>query len=167
MFNLKDKEERLNTFKTFLVGGSFIMTLWIVMPFLIHKFVDPRLPSAGLKPVKWLGSLMSAAGYALAVWCVSLFIKVGRGTPLPFPHPKKLVIAGPYRFVRNPMVLGTVLFLLGDAVLLGSVGVLVYAILVFAVMHLFILIEERSLGRRFGQEYSSYLQRTPRWWPRF
>lgn len=167
MFNFKDREERTNTLKTFLIGGSFIMTLWIVLPFLIHKFLDPHLAFAGVKPVRWLGTLISGSGYLLAVWCVMLFIKVGRGTPMPFAHPKNLVIRGPYRFVRNPMVLGTVFFLLGDAVLLGSVGVFIYAVLVFVIMHFFILIEERSLARRFGPEYSSYLQKTPRWWPRF
>lgn len=168
MFNLRDREERTNTLKTFIIGGTFIMCLWIGLPFLIHKFIDPLFSSAVfIKPLRWLGMLLSGLGYCLAVWCVMLFIKEGKGTPLPFVGPKRLIIKGPYRFVRNPMVLGTVLFLIGDSVLLGSAGIFIYAIAVFAVMHIFILVEERSLLKRFGIEYSSYYDKTPRWCPKF
>ncbi|MBI5873796.1 MAG: isoprenylcysteine carboxylmethyltransferase family protein [Candidatus Omnitrophica bacterium] len=167
MINIKDKQERANALKTFFIGGTFIMCIWIGFPYLIHKFVDSYLVFLGAKPVRWLGAILNCLGYALAVWCVMLFIKEGKGTPLPFAHPKKLVIKGPYRFVRNPMVLGTVLFLFGNSVLLGSVGIFIYAVIIFIIMHLFVLIEEGALTRRFGDEYVSYLQKTPRWLPKF
>ncbi len=166
MINIKDREERNNTLKTFFIGGSFIMCLWIGGPYLIHRFIDPHYPVMPVSAWRWAGVVLSGAGYALAVWCVMLFIKVGKGTPLPFAHPRELVLVGPYRFVRNPMVLGTVLFLVGDALLLASYAVLAYAILVFIAMHFFVLIEERSLARRFGQAYRAYLAKTPRWWPK-
>jgi protein-S-isoprenylcysteine O-methyltransferase Ste14 len=166
MINIKDPEERNNTLKTFFIGGSFIMCLWIVAPYLIHRFWDPRWPAMPVSAWRWVGVVLSTAGYAIAVWCVMLFIKVGKGTPLPFAYPRQLVLVGPYRFVRNPMVLGTVLFLLGDAVLLASYAVLTYAVLVFIVMHFFVLIEERSLCRRFGEAYRAYFAKTPRWWPK-
>ncbi|HAJ57738.1 MAG TPA: isoprenylcysteine carboxyl methyltransferase [Candidatus Omnitrophica bacterium] len=167
MINIKDKQERENTLKTFFIGGSFIMSIWIGLPFLIRKFVDPHLDFLGVKPVRWLGVIFNGLGYALAVWCVMLFIKEGKGTPLPFAHPKRLVLTGPYRFVRNPMVLGTVLFLLGNSILLGSAGIFIYAAVIFLIMHFFVLVEERSLARRFGAEYSSYRKNIPRWLPKF
>ncbi len=141
------------------------MSLWIGLPFLIHKFADPHLVFLGIKPVRWFGAVLNGLGYLLAVWCVMLFIKEGQGTPLPFAHPKKLVVIGPYRFVRNPMVLGTVLFLFGNSILLGSAGILIYAMFIFLIMHFFVLVEEKSLAQRFGAEYVSYCQKTPRWWP--
>ncbi|MDD5020384.1 MAG: isoprenylcysteine carboxylmethyltransferase family protein, partial [Candidatus Omnitrophica bacterium] len=81
-------------------------------------------------------------------------------------HPKKLVLIGPYRYVRNPMVLGTVIFLLGSAFLLGSWGILAYAAVIFLIMHVFVLVEERALTARFGGPYTAYVRSTPRWWPR-
>ncbi len=167
MINVRDKEERDNALKTFIIGGTFIMCLWVLFPYLLHRFIDPFFGRWSLYSFRWFGGVLVTAGYVLAVWCVMLFIREGKGTPLPFACPKKLVIIGPYRFVRNPMVLGTVVFLLGNAVLLESYGNLFYALGMFGIMHLFILIEERSLFRRFGSQYVSYAEKTPRWWPRF
>lgn len=167
MINIKDREERKNTLQTFIIGGTFIMCLWVLFPFLIHIFIDPIFSQYHPKPLRWLGGCISTAGYILAVWCVMLFIEEGRGTPLPFAHPKKLVMIGPYRFMRNPMVLGTVLVLLGSGFLVGSSGILAYTFLLSLVMHFFVLIEEKSLGKRFGDSYAAYLKKTPRWWPRF
>ena len=143
------------------------MCLWVVFPYWIHAFIDPFLGRFHSRLLLWLGGLISTLGYILAVWCVMLFITEGRGTPLPFAHPKRLVKIGPYRFVRNPMVLGTVLVLLGSAALLGSYGLLFYTFSIFLIMHFFILVEERSLVKRFGHDYAVYKQKTPRWWPRF
>lgn len=167
MLNFGDKEERMNTLKTFMIGGAFIMFLWVGFPFLVYKFIDPWLSFFKINPVRWLGLVLNGAGYFLAVWCVMLFIKVGRGTPLPFAYPKQLVCIGPYRFVRNPMVLGTVLFLFGNAAFLGSAGIFIYTLCVFGIMHFFVLVEEGALSKRFGDAYASYCRKTPRWWPKF
>jgi protein-S-isoprenylcysteine O-methyltransferase Ste14 len=49
------------------------------------------------------GMIMVTIGTAIALWCVFTFVFIGKGTPAPFDPPRKLVIRGPYRFVRNPM----------------------------------------------------------------
>lgn len=165
MFNLKSREDMINTAKTFIVGGSFIMCLWVLFPFLIRTFLDPVLGGFRMGSLRWIGGSVAALGYVLAVWCVMLFINKGKGTPLPFAYPKQLVVCGPYKFVRNPMVVGTVLFLIGSSLLFGSYGIFIYAILIFLVMHHFILIEEKSLEKRFGVDYVFYFQKTPRWFP--
>jgi protein-S-isoprenylcysteine O-methyltransferase Ste14 len=167
MFAFKGKEERMNGLKTLMIGGTFIMLLWVGLPFLVYKFIDPRLHFLKFNPMRWLGLALNTAGYILAVWCVMLFIKEGRGTPLPYAYPKQLVCTGPYRFVRNPMVIGTVLFLFGNAVFLGSAGIFIYTLCVCGVMHFFVLVEESSLSKRFGEVYDSYCRKTPRWWPKF
>jgi len=165
MINIRDREERKNAFKTFTIGGTFIMCLWVLFPFLVHTYIDPLFGLYHFRPMRWLGGCVCLAGYLLAVSCVLLFIKEGKGTPLPFAHPKRLVMSGPYKFVRNPMVLGTVFFLFGTALALGSSGILTYTFLLFLIMHFFVLVEEKSLGRRFGSAYAMYLRSTPRWWP--
>ena len=68
----------------------------------------------------WLALLPAAAGFGLAVWTVKLFMKFGDGTPAPWDPPQKLVIRGPYRHVRNPMITGVLLLLLAEAMLFRS-----------------------------------------------
>lgn len=167
MINFADREDRVNFAKTFLIGGAFIMTLWAIFPFFIQRGLDPILRPFQIPVCRWLGGGLAVIGYILAVWCVMLFIREGKGTPLPYAHPRCLVVSGPYRFVRNPMVIGTVLFLIGSAVLVGSTGIFLYAVALFWVMHAFVLIEEKALLSRFGRAYAAYFQQTPRWWPKF
>jgi len=108
------------------------------------------------------------AGFSLSGWCVNFFVTVGEGTQSPADPPKHLVIAGPYRYVRNPMIIGNVLLLVGEAALFTSRGILVYALLFWAILHALLLgMEEQSLRRRFGSEYESYQRAVPRWLPRF
>ena len=119
-------------------------------------------------PLQVLGLLVTAAGALLALWCVAAFVVVGKGTPAPFDPPRRLVVRGPYIFVRNPMYIGAGLALLGAALYHGSSGLAVYAVLFLAVMHVFVLLyEEPTLRRAFGTEYEVYCSRVARWWPRW
>jgi protein-S-isoprenylcysteine O-methyltransferase Ste14 len=52
------------------------------------------------------GMIMVTIGTMIALWCVFTFVFIGKGTPAPFDPPRKLVVRGPYRFVRNPMYIG-------------------------------------------------------------
>src|SRR5881275_283533 len=61
------------------------------------------------------GMIMVTIGTVIALWCVFTFVFIGKGTPAPFDPPRKLVISGPYRFVRNPMYIGAGMTLLGEA----------------------------------------------------
>ncbi len=113
------------------------------------------------------GMVVGAAGAALALWCISTFASVGRGTPAPFDPPRRLVIRGPYRFVRNPMYLGAGLALAGAALFYGSLPILGYTGLFFLALHPFVVwYEEPTLRRSFGPEYEAYRNRVGRWWPR-
>lgn len=117
----------------------------------------------------WLGRLLVLAGLLLVIWCNALFTSLGEGTAHPFTaKTKRLVIAGPYRYVRNPMVWGVGSLLVGLALWLGSVG-LWFGFGGFVLFILFFVpyYEERDMERRFGEEYREYCRRVPRWWPRF
>jgi protein-S-isoprenylcysteine O-methyltransferase Ste14 len=113
------------------------------------------------------GMIVAATGAVIALWCVGTFALVGRGTPAPFDPPRRLVVQGPYRVVRNPMYLGAGLALGGAALFYGSLALLAYAGGFCLAVHLFaVWFEEPTLRRTFGKEYDDYCQRVSRWWPR-
>ena len=88
----------------------------------------------GLAVVRTLvGAVLIAAGLALVGWTVSLFAREGRGTLAPWDPTTRLVVEGPYRHVRNPMISGVLAILLGEAVLFGSVALLAWFAVVLAV----------------------------------
>ena len=112
-------------------------------------------------------ALISAGGY-LAIRTARLFTQSGEGTPAPWDPPKKLVIMGPYRYVRNPMITGAILILLGEAVLFNSWPLFLWTILFLAGKMVYLpRIEEKELIRRFGDPYTVYMNSVPRWIPRF
>jgi len=106
-------------------------------------------------------------GIALMVWTNRLFAKVGHGTLAPWEPPKKLVVRGVYRHVRNPMITGALCILLGEAIFFGSWPLL--CLFGFALILNLIYIplsEEPGLAKRFGEDYLRYKQNVPRWIPR-
>jgi protein-S-isoprenylcysteine O-methyltransferase Ste14 len=113
------------------------------------------------------GMIIVAIGTALALWCVLTFVFIGKGTPAPFDPPRKLVVRGPYRFVRNPMYIGAGMTIAGAAVYYESLSILSYTCLFFLITHLFVVLyEEPTLRRTFGDEYEAYFRRVRRWVPR-
>jgi len=111
--------------------------------------------------------VIGAAGAAVALWCVFTFATKGKGTPAPFDPPRRLVIQGPYRFVRNPMYIGAGLALASAALFYQSWPLLAYAGFFFLATHLFVVAyEEPTLRRTFGQDYEAYCGQVSRWWPR-
>ncbi len=112
------------------------------------------------------GMIMVTIGTGIALWCVFTFVFIGKGTPAPFDPPRKLVIRGPYRFVRNPMYIGAGMTLAGAALYYQSLSIFIYACLFFLITHLFVVFyEEPTLRRTFGTEYDAYFQRVSRWLP--
>ena len=106
------------------------------------------------------------AGAFLYFWCLWNFAVTGRGTPAPIDPPKKLIVRGPHRYVRNPMYLGVLTVVLGWAVLFRSLEILGYAAVVALLFHLVVLVvEEPSLRRLFGAEYEEYCRTVRRWIP--
>ena len=126
------------------------------------------LGGSNIEPVTTvIGALLIAIGLALVAWTVRLFVGVGRGTLAPWDPTSTLVVCGPYRYVRNPMITGVATILAGEALLFRSWG-LVVEIAIFVVVNAlyFPLVEEPGLRRRFGAEYEEYRARVPRWLPR-
>lgn len=111
--------------------------------------------------------VVGVIGAGLALWCIVTFIVRGRGTPAPFDPPRQLVVAGPYRLVRNPMYIGAGLALAGAALFYRSWALLAYCAAFLLVMQLFVVgYEEPALRATFGASYARYCEQVRRWWPR-
>src|SRR5437764_14019810 len=110
------------------------------------------------------GMIMVTIGTAIALWCVFTFVFIGKGTPAPFDPPRKLLIRGPYRFVRDPMYIGAGLAMAGAALFYQSLALLGYIAVFFLVTHVFVTgYEEPTLRRTFGDEYQAYCDAGGRW----
>ena len=113
------------------------------------------------------GGVLIAAGLSLMYRTVSLFASAGEGTLAPWDPTRKLVVRGPYRHVRNPMISGVLCILAGETLVFGSAGLAIWSLAFFAVNALWMpLVEEPGLERRFGDEYRDYKRAVPRWIPR-
>jgi protein-S-isoprenylcysteine O-methyltransferase Ste14 len=95
------------------------------------------------------------------------FVAQGRGTPAPIAPTERLVVTGPYRYVRNPMYLAVLAAIVGQALVLWQGVLLTYAAVVCASFVAFVkAYEEPTLARRFGGQYAAYRRAVPGWWPR-
>jgi protein-S-isoprenylcysteine O-methyltransferase Ste14 len=139
-------------------------TVTVAIPALIVWSTDAQLASLSLVA---LGLLVLAAGAFLIVDTVRLFARIGRGTLSPWDPTTRLVVEGPYRRVRNPMISGVVFVLFGEALAFRSTSLLLWALSVFLVNAIYLpLVEEPGLVQRFGAEYDRYRAHVPRWLPR-
>jgi protein-S-isoprenylcysteine O-methyltransferase Ste14 len=112
------------------------------------------------------GAVLFTAGLVLWTVSLTLFARIGRGTLAPWDPAKRMVVVGPYRHVRNPMITGVLAMLAGEAALFGSVRILIWTGVFFVLNAVwFRLVEEPGLRARFGEEYEQYARRTPRWIP--
>jgi protein-S-isoprenylcysteine O-methyltransferase Ste14 len=134
----------------------------LAVPALIVWRTDASIGWRGL-----IGLPLIALGLLLIVRTIALFVSVGRGTLAPWDPTTRLVVRGPYRYVRNPMISGVLFVLLGEAALFGSLALLLWFGLVSALNAVYMpLVEEPGLQRRFGKEYERYRAHVPRWIPR-
>ncbi len=127
------------------------------------RVAEPRWPGE----VRALGGLVLLAGATAVVHCFTRFVVEGAGTPAPIAPPEHLVVGGLYRNVRNPMYLGALAVVTGQALLLCQCVLLLYAAAMLVVFTSFVRwYEEPTLVRKFGAEYEAYRRAVPGWWPR-
>lgn len=117
--------------------------------------------------IELLALLLAAAGAGVHLACVGAFLRVGRGTPHPSDPPRRLVLVGPYRHVRNPMYLAGLAVLLAQSLAYRSIVVGAYGLALAAAFHRFVSgTEEPRLEATFGKAYREYRRQVPRWFPR-
>lgn len=147
-----------------------LMVLVLVPVVLLALFHGASWSQLMATPVEWrfwVAVPIAAVGLILAGWTMSLFIRFGDGTAAPWDPPQKLVVRGPYRHVRNPMITGAIMILAAETLLVSSWPLAAWFI-IFTVGNAVYMpaVEEKSLQRRFGDEYTTYKQHVPRWVPR-
>ena len=105
-------------------------------------------------------------GAVVLLWCVRDFYRIGKGTLAPWDPPRKLVILGLYRFVRNPMYIGVLGCVAGWTLIAGSPVLGVYTVVVAIAFHLRVIFyEEPTLARKFGDDWQQYRTTVNRWLP--
>ena len=115
----------------------------------------------------WFGWPLVFFGAAVLMWCVFDFYRIGGGTLAPWDPPKRLVILGLYRFVRNPMYVGVLALVAGWSLVAGSPVLAAYDAALALVFHFrVILYEEPTLARTFGFDWTEYRKSVPRWLPK-
>ncbi|MGZ7080177.1 MAG: methyltransferase family protein [Thermoanaerobaculia bacterium] len=140
----------------FLSIWTYFLPRWIAGS---NAFADPRL----------FGWIVVAVGAAIGLPCVWEFAWRGLGTPAPFDPPRKLVVTGPYRYVRNPMYVGMGIALIGEAIVFPHLTrvLLVMVAVLWAVITSFVMFfEEPMLRSMFGADYAVYCAQVRRWIPR-
>jgi protein-S-isoprenylcysteine O-methyltransferase Ste14 len=148
-----------------LVGGAFF-ALWF---WLLPGWLGFQADAVNIAPWRWIAALPSVLGFAVALRCVWDFGRTGHGTPAPIAPPKRLVVAGFYRYVRNPMYLGFFTGWIGLWIVFGRANAVVSAAacaVIFGVALFVIAYEEPTLRKTFGAEYEDYCRHVPRWMPR-
>src|SRR3954447_11974042 len=125
---------------------------------------ESNSPPAALKV---LGVALIVAGAAVLLHAFAKFVTEGRGTPAPVAPTKELVVGGIYRHVRNPMYVAVTALIAGQALVLGSAALAVYAAAFWATTAAFVkLYEEPVLTERYGDRYRLYRDNVPGWIPR-
>jgi protein-S-isoprenylcysteine O-methyltransferase Ste14 len=147
---------------TVLVPGT--VAVWI--PYSIVSTPGSR-GSIPLGNFRYAGLAAILIGAAIYLWCAWDFTFAGKGTPAPIDPPKQLVVRGLYKFVRNPMYIGVLSLVVGQAVWFESRVLFGYAALVYLLFFAFVVFyEEPVLRLKFGDSYEKYCKSVPRWLPR-
>jgi len=154
-----------STVASLTVGAAFF-ALWF---WLLPSWLGFQVDVANTAPWRWVAVIPSVLGFAVALRCVWDFGWTGHGTPAPIAPPKKLVVVGFYRYVRNPMYLGFCAGWVGLWIVFGRANLPAIAAVcavALGVVLFVVLYEEPHLRKIFGAEYEEYCRNVGRWVPR-
>ncbi len=151
--------------KSFLFTLIVVGGLTVLMPYLLIVNAKARFSSELSNRI--LGISLITFGAALYAICTWDFALTGKGTPAVWDPPKKFVFKGLYRFVRNPMYIGILLILTGEAIAFQSLTLLAVSAGLALIFHMFVVLyEELHLRKIFGESYQEYCRSVNRWMPR-
>ena len=143
----------------------FLLTLFLFVPYNI-KNSESQIYPFEIGVFRYVGAVPIFIGVFFFLWSAWSLTFSGKGTPCPFYPPEEFVVSGIYRYVRNPMYVGGICILVGEALLFESTYIFLYAIGMFVFLNLFVIFEEGNLKKSFGKSYEQYYKSVPRWIPR-
>ena len=144
-----------------LVALFILVTIWVDKRLLFFHFESSWWTLA-------LSIIILISSWLVCMWAALVFLR-NRGTPVPFNPPQKLITSGLYRYIRNPMLLGLFIFLIGLGILLGSLSLIFIFTPIFILINVLYLkaVEEKEMEKKFGKQYLEYKKKVPMWFPRF
>lgn len=155
-----------NLAKTLFQTAIFwLIFLWILPKLLVH--MEHKIFNVTYEGYYFFGWTMFVIFSILGLYSGYTMSSVGKGTPLPLDCPQKLVVAGPYKFVRNPMAVAGIGQGISVGIIYGSVVVIIYALAGAFLWHYLVRpSEEVDLRNRFGDAYNTYCKDVRCWIPR-
>jgi protein-S-isoprenylcysteine O-methyltransferase Ste14 len=161
----------------YIVGGLLVLVLVPSMIYIITSLLDNvyRLVIIQNSIIRWIIIiLLLVIGLLYGFWSVSIQNTIGKGGPLEIgnieisPKTKNLVVSGPYKNTRNPMLFGTFLIYLAFALFINSIisVILVCTIFVF-MLTVVVKMEEKRLLKDFGNQYEEYRKKVSMFIPWF
>ncbi|HUN81515.1 MAG TPA: isoprenylcysteine carboxylmethyltransferase family protein [Phycisphaerae bacterium] len=162
--------------RSLLYTIGFLLIVLGVLPsvfFLVERKLTTDQPARFIIQQYWVlfrtaaGMSVFAAGLISYAACSAWLIFFGRGPHVEFDPPKVFVATGPYRWVRNPVVITLIVTAAGEAIYLWSIGIGAFVALgcIFA-QYQVTKIEEPLLRKRFGETYDAYCRSVNRWIPK-
>ena len=143
---------------------AVLIPLWIARSWGTGLALGPGVAELA---IQFIGLALLALGLTFFSWSLRRFAVEGKGTLAPWDPPRELVVHGPYRYVRNPMISGVAMVVFGEAAILRSWPHVIWALIFTAINFIYIpLVEEPQLAARFGESYREYCRHVPRLFPR-
>ena len=161
----------------YVVGGLLVMVIAPSIIYVITSLCDSvyRIEVIQNAVIRWIIlMILLGIGLGYGVWSVIIQNTVGQGGPVEIgnieisPKTKNLVVSGPYKYTRNPMLFGTLLIYLALALFMNSITavVLVGAIFTF-MLTVVVKMEEKRLLKDFGKQYEEYRKKVSMFIPWF
>ncbi len=158
-------------FHVFLSIAILPFNVLIIIPVIIFNLTKSSQSAFLINQPNWitipLGIIALISGLTLMWQTIALFYRKGEGTLAPWHPTQKLVVEGPYRYVRNPMISGVLCILIAESLLLKSFPIFCWMLFFFIINYVYFIVkEEPDLKKRFGKDYEVYKKNVPRWIPR-
>ena len=143
------------------------MVALVAGPWLALNF-DASFPEITLGPVHYAGAALCIFGVLFAIYCAIILIITGPSVSAPYEAGGAFTISGPYRYMRNPLMLSIIVTLWGEAIYFERLSLILYAGLFTSAVHAWVVFfEEPALRRALKGTYGEYHKSVPRWFPKF
>ena len=150
---------------TALLGLIFLATLFFILPWAFVQLNSALgWPRWDLGVLVYAGWALILVGAAISLQGLRLFQRLGGGTPVPTQPPQRLVTDGLFGYSRNPIFVADVVIVTGIFLIRGESALLLYTFLIALLLQVFVLyVEEPTLAKRYGDDWTRYTQHVPRW----